>query len=267
VPHSGAADPASLRLANELAGNEPGDAAMEVTLGRLALRFHADAVAALAGAPVPVLVSAPGGADRQPESGTSFAIPAGATVRLGAATAGLRSYLALRGGIEAPPVLGSRSADLLSGIGPRPLRAGERLRTGRARSRHETEQAGSPYPSLIPSPADEVELRAIRGPRDDWFTAAALATLAAGSFTVGAASNRTGLRLAGPILERARPGELPSEGMPTGALQVAGDGQPILLLADHPPTGGYPVIAVLRSADIGLAGQLRPGQRVRFALG
>jgi allophanate hydrolase subunit 2 len=107
-------------------------------------------------------------------------------------------------------------------------------------------------------------LRVIAGPRDDWFTDAALIALASGSYEVTAASNRSGLRLAGPPLRRARDSELPSEGMAAGSLQVSHDGQPILLLADHPTTGGYPVIGVVVSADLGLAAQLRPGQRVRF---
>jgi allophanate hydrolase subunit 2 len=111
-----------------------------------------------------------------------------------------------------------------------------------------------------------VELRVIAGPRDDWFTAGALTALGTGSYTVRPASNRTGLRLSGPALDRSRPGELLSEGMAAGSLQVTHDGQPILLLADHPTTGGYPVIGVVASADLGLAAQLRPGQQVRFQI-
>jgi allophanate hydrolase subunit 2 len=113
-----------------------------------------------------------------------------------------------------------------------------------------------------------VRLRAIVGPRDDWFAAGALDVLTGGSYQVTADSDRTGLRLAGPALLRA-PGqtaELPSEGVAAGSLQVTHGGQPILLLADHPTTGGYPVIAVVTSADLGLAAQLRPGQQVRFAV-
>jgi biotin-dependent carboxylase-like uncharacterized protein len=266
VPRSGAADSDSLRQANELAGNQPGDAALEVTLGRLTLRFHEDTLAALTGAPVPAQISAPGREDWQPGWATAFAIPAGASVRLGVPPAGLRSYLAVRGGIDVPPVLGSRSADTLSGLGPRPLRAGDRLRVGQARSLSKTEPVQGPRPVRVPLQGGEVTLQAIPGPRDDWFTAAALATLAESSYAVAAASNRTALRLTGPFLERAHPGELPSEGLAIGAIQVATDGQPILMLTEHPTTGGYPVIACVRSADIGLAAQLRPGQRVRFRL-
>jgi allophanate hydrolase subunit 2 len=106
----------------------------------------------------------------------------------------------------------------------------------------------------------------LAGPRADWFGAGALAVLCGGAYTVTAASNRTGLRLDGPALPRTGDAELPSEGLVTGALQVPPDGMPILLLADHPVTGGYPVIAVVRSADLGLAAQLRPGQLVAFTL-
>jgi KipI family sensor histidine kinase inhibitor len=266
VPRSGAADPDSLRLANELAGNGPEDAALEVTLGRLALRFHVAADAALTGAPTKIRINAPDGQAWPAEPGTAFAIPTGAAVRLGVPAAGLRSYLAVRGGINVPPVLSSRSADTLSGLGPRPLRAGDRLSPGRARSPSQSHKAAQPRAPRIPPARGEVTLRAIPGPRDDWFTAAALATLADSSYTVSIASNRTALRLTGPFLERASGGELRSEGIATGAIQVATDGQPILMLADHPTTGGYPVIAVVRSADIGLAAQLRPGQPVRLKL-
>ncbi len=269
VPHSGAADAGSLRLANELAGNKPGDAALEVTLGRLTLRFSADAIVALAGAPVPVEVMTPAAGGPLPTPAPAvpaFAVPAGAIVRLGAPTTGLRSYLAMHGGLDVPAVLRSRSTDTMSGLGPRPLRAGDRLSTLPARSPITARQATRPRRIALPAPGGEVTLRAIPGPRDDWFTAAAMRALADGAYTVAAASNRAGLRLTGPILERVRHGELPSEGMALGSLQVPADGQPILLLADHPTTGGYPVIAVVHSADIGLAAQLRPGQRLRFVL-
>jgi KipI family sensor histidine kinase inhibitor len=272
VPRSGAADTASLQLANELAGNDEGAACLEVTLGRLALRFDCDAVAALAGAPAPIrLIAADDEADGEPgrpAHGTPFAVPAGTVLRFGPPGTGLRSYLAIDGGIEVPAVLGSRSADSLSGLGPAPLRPGDWLQVGRPRSRPEKRRSWRPRTGGRPLrwPADEVVLRAIAGPRDDWFGPAALDALAGGGYQVSAASNRAGLRLAGPQLRRRRAGELPSEGMAAGSLQVAHDGLPILLLADHPTTGGYPVIAVVVAADLGLAGQLRPGQLVRFRL-
>ncbi|HTX86347.1 MAG TPA: urea amidolyase family protein [Streptosporangiaceae bacterium] len=269
VPASGAADSGSLRLANALVGNDESEACLEVTLGRLALRFGFDAVVALTGAPAPIRITsaAHGGAahswDLPPQ--TAIGVPAGAILRLGAPPAGLRSYLAISGGIAVAPVLGSRSADVLSGLGPPPLRPGQRLPVGRPRSRP-VYQPGR-QPRGIPTTAAlgfSPELRVIAGPRDDWFTPAALTALARGSYQVTTASNRSGLRLTGAPLRRAREGELPSEGMAAGSLQVSHDGQPILLLADHPTTGGYPVIGVVISADLGVAAQLRPGQHIRF---
>jgi len=277
VPRSGAADAGSLQLANELVGNDPGAAALEVTLGRLELRFRFGALVAVAGAPAPVRLSRPGEEPARPGPAheTAFTVPAGSVLRLGAPAAGLRSYLAIGGGIDVTPVLGSRSTDILSGLGPRPLRPGEVLPVARARSRHDRGNAPQPrgagrrvatdLPASAGAAAATV-LRVIPGPRDDWFAAAALGTLAGSDYEVTAASNRSGLRLAGPPLRRTRTEELPSEGMAAGALQVSHDGQPILLLADHPATGGYPVIGVVVTADLDVAAQLRPGQRVTFRL-
>lgn len=266
VPASGAADTASLRLANYLVGNEPGDACVEVTLGRLALRFESDAVVAVTGAPAPVRVSATPG-DRDERPATAFTVPAGSVLRLGAPATGLRSYVAINGGIGVAPVLGSQSTDSLSGLGPKPLRPGDWLPLSGPRSRPKEPAAGRPRAAeRTPSGASPVELRAMAGPRDDWFAADALGALADGTYVVSPASNRTGLRLTGPALRRGRAGELLSEGVATGSLQVTHDGQPILLLADHPTTGGYPIIAVVVTADVGRAAQLRPGQQVRFEI-
>jgi KipI family sensor histidine kinase inhibitor len=264
VPPSGAADPASFRLANRLVGNADGAAALELTLGRAELRFHADALVAVTGAPVPAVITKSNGVVTERSPGRAFPVLAGSVLRLGAPAAGLRSYLAVGGGIEVPAVLGSKSADLLASLGPRPLRRGDRLAVGPdGPARHDGGLAVTPAPE---GQAAVVSVRILAGPRDDWFDPAALRTLTAAAYQVTSASNRTGLRLAGPALARARTGELPSEGMVTGALQVPHDGQPILLLADHPTTGGYPVIAVVHSADIGRAAQLRPGQHIRFEL-
>jgi KipI family sensor histidine kinase inhibitor len=266
VPRSGAADAASLRAANALVGNDAGQACLEVTLGRLAVRFDGPAVIALAGAPAPVRLTRPDGSRLEPAAGTGFEVAAGSVLRLGSPATGLRSYLAVDGGFDVPPVLGSRSADLLSGLGPRPLQAGQRLPLGAPRPGHRVGGAGRAG-SRMPEPGAVTELRVRPGPRADWFAPGALAALTGGTYQVTTASDRTGLRLTGPPLHRTRPAELPSEGVATGSLQVSHDGQPILLLADHPVTGGYPVIAVVRSADIGTAAQLRPGQPVRLQLG
>lgn len=303
VPRSGAADAASLRRANQLAGNPLDAAGLEVTLGRAVLRFSREALAAVTGAAAPVtLTTGPDQAAIPVEFEAAFAVPAGALLRIGTPAAGLRTYLAVRGGIDVPAVLGSRSADLLSRLGPAPLRAGDLLPVGAAGHAGTVAAGGSSAPGTATPPGSTAppgtatppgaagheaggvsrtgsqrgpdmtapaELRVLPGPRDDWFAAGAIDILCGAGYVVTPASDRVGLRLDGPALPRASAssGELASEGMVTGALQVPPDGKPILLLADHPVTGGYPVIAVVRSADIGLAAQLRPGQPVRFTLG
>ncbi|MEU6798787.1 biotin-dependent carboxyltransferase family protein [Nonomuraea wenchangensis] len=253
VPGSGAADVASMKLANRLVGNPEELAGIELTFGSARLRFLTGAWAALAGAPVPA------GPVRGAGMGAPFWVPTGAELRLGAPMRGLRTYLAVRGGIAVPPVLGSRSTDSLSGLGPEPLRAGTRLPVGPAVGGLVADYA--PLPEL-----GRAVLRVLPGPRDDWFVPEALAELCAAPYVVTQDSNRVGVRLRGPELVRAREGELPSEGMVTGAVQVPPSGQPIVFLADHPPTGGYPVIAVLRAADLAVAAQLRPGDEVRFTV-
>ncbi|MBN6057572.1 biotin-dependent carboxyltransferase family protein [Nonomuraea sp. RK-328] len=268
VPGSGAADAGALRLANRLVGNPEGLAGIELTFGGARLAFHTGAWIAVTGAGCPLSAvplpgtSAPAGASwRAPEAGVGvpFWLPAGTELRFGTPAWGLRSYLAVRGGVAVEPVLGSRSTDSLSGLGPEPLRAGTMLPVG-------------PVTGLEPIVADVAPprgprpavLRVLPGPRDDWFAPGALAELCAEPYTVSQDSNRVGVRLGGRELARAREGELPSEGMVAGALQVPPSGQPIVFLADHPPTGGYPVIAVVVTADLPVAAQLRPGDQVRF---
>ncbi|GAA2777260.1 biotin-dependent carboxyltransferase family protein [Saccharopolyspora taberi] len=251
---SGAADRGSLRLANRLVGNAEGDAAIEATLGGLAVRPSRDVVMSVTGAPCPITVDGRGAA-----MNSVLRIPAGAEVRLGVPARGLRSYLAVRGGIAVDPVLGSRSTDLLAGLGPDKLRTGMVLPTG-------PPPAEFPVVDLAPvaAPPDELVLGVVPGPRQDWFTADALDVLLTSSYEVTADSNRIGMRLDGPALDRIRTEELPSEGMVAGALQVPPASKPTLFLADHPVTGGYPVIAVVTSADVDRAAQARPGQRIRF---
>jgi KipI family sensor histidine kinase inhibitor len=266
VPRSGAADPASLLLANRLVGNPGGAAGVEVTFGRAAFRFTGDAWVSVAGAPVPVSLESGGQAAAL--RGSTFRVPEGGVVRLGAPQTGLRSYLAVRGGVDVPPVLGSRSADLRSGLGPAPLRPGDLLPVGPAGQRPGAAPAptAGTRPPAMPVPGEPTVLRVVPGPRDDWFAPGAARRLCADTFLVTPASDRAGLRLDGPAVQRARGGELLSEGMAAGSLQVPPSGRPILLLAEHPVTGGYPVIATVVTADIGLAAQLRPGSKLRFAL-
>lgn len=256
VGASGAADRGSLRLANRLVANAESAAALELTYGSLTVRFHAPGTVALTGAPCPAVL------DRHPVGMNGpIHVRTGQTLEIGMPAAGLRTYLAVRGGIDVPPVLGSRATDTLSGVGPTRPATGTRLPVGRAVD-------GYPVVDLAPVRGfpDETVLRIIPGPRDDWFSPAALTTLCSARYEVTADSNRVGARLDGPALERAIHREMPSEGMVAGALQVPPNGQPVLFLADHPVTGGYPVIAVVTDQDIDRAAQLRPGQSVRFRL-
>ncbi|TMR95161.1 biotin-dependent carboxyltransferase family protein [Nonomuraea basaltis] len=261
VPHSGAADAGSLRLANRLVGNAEGLAGIELTFGMAWLRFLDAAWVALAGASLAAEAVTPPKAGAtlkaRPGMGTPFWVPAGTELRFGAPSRGLRTYLAVRGGIAVEPVLGSRSTDSLSGLGPEPLRTGTLLPVG------PPEGVISVDLAPLPEPGPAV-LRVVPGPRDDWFVPEAPAALCAGPYEVSQDSNRVGVRLRGRELARAKEGELPSEGMVAGAVQVPPSGQPIVFLADHPPTGGYPVIAVVRTADLPAAAQLRPGDQVRF---
>jgi len=254
VPRSGALDQPAFRLANRLVSNPEGAAALEVTVTGCALRLAARTTIALTGAPAALTV-----AGRPASYGVAVPVPAGGVVDVGRASSGVRSYLAVAGGIAVPPVLGSRSTDTLSGLGPAALRDGARLPVG--------EDAGPPSTvDFTPwsAPPAPLELRIRLGPRDDWFTADAIRVLLRSAYTIGVASNRVGARLAGPSLRRAVAGELPSEGLVLGAVQVPADGQPLVFLADHPTTGGYPVVGVVDDADLPLLAQVRPGDSVMF---
>jgi biotin-dependent carboxylase-like uncharacterized protein len=257
VPRSGALDLPAHLLANRLVGN-PGDAAtLETTLNGCAVRPLCPVTVAVTGAPCPVTL------DGRPAAwGAALQVPAGSVLELGPASCGVRSYLALAGGIMADPVLGSRSTDLLSGLGPAPLADGAVLPLGNPQG------AGAPaHPDVVPcqGPPAELVLPVLLGPRDDWFTPASLRTLATGQYRVASASNRIGLRSDGPPLQRSRPGELPSEGMALGAVQVPPDGRPVVFLADHPTTGGYPVVGVVPEHRLAAAAQAAPGTPLRFA--
>lgn len=254
VGTSGAADTASLRLANRLVGNDEDAAAIEITCGGMAVRATRDVTVALTGAPCPVTVDGRGAA-----ANAVLRVAAGTELRLGVPTRGLRSYLAVRGGIDVEPVLGSRSTDVLSGLGPDPLAPGAVLPVGAAPARFPVVDAAP-----VAEHPEEIVLRVQPGPRADWFTEEALTALVSAPYEVTAESNRVGMRLDGPVLERSRHEELPSEGMVTGALQVPPLGTPTLFLADHPVTGGYPVIGVVVAPDVAKAAQARPGQRIHF---
>jgi biotin-dependent carboxylase-like uncharacterized protein len=254
VPRSGAADRAAADLANRLVGNDPGAATVEVTAGGLRLRAERTVLIAVTGAPARIDVDG-----RPAPHNAPLTLAAGAVLTLGIPPVGLRSYVAVRGGVDAVPVLGSRSTDTLSGLGPQPLAAGDRLPVGRLAADEPVVDVAA-----VPAPSPDPVLRVLSGPRRAWLETAAWTALTTQEWTVTPDSDRVGLRLAGPRLRRAREGELPSEGLVPGALQVPPDGAPVLFLADHPVTGGYPVLAVVASGDLGAAAQLRPGDRLRF---
>ena len=255
VGRSGAADRGALRLANRLLGNPEHAAAIEATFGGLEVEVGGEAVCCVVtGAPCDVEVDG-----RPVGSHTVVRAPAGSLVRLGVPRAGLRSYLAVRGGIAAGEVLGSCSRDVLAELGPEPLAEGDELGVGEATGDLPDVDAVAP-PSLGDA---EVVLRAVRGPRADWVVDDAEA-LTSGSWEVSERSNRVGARLAGEGLSHVRDEQLPSEGAWRGAVQVPPSGEPVLFLADHPVTGGYPVVAVVLDADVDRAAQLAPGQRVRL---
>ncbi|WP_250564266.1 biotin-dependent carboxyltransferase family protein [Sphaerisporangium fuscum] len=260
VGRSGAADRGALRLANRLLANPEDAAALEITLGGLKVRAHGDLLVALAGAPCPATVTDVAGRARAIGHQALERLPDGATLRLGVPRRGLRTYLAVRGGLDVPEVLGSRATDIMAGLGPGRPEPGQLLPVGPPPTVFPLVDL-APVPELRPA---EPVLTIMPGPRDDWFTPEALRVLCAEPYEVTADSNRVGMRLRGPRLERARDGELPPEGMVPGALQVPPSGQPTLFLADHPVTGGYPVIAVVCEADVDRAAQVRPGQRIRF---
>jgi biotin-dependent carboxylase-like uncharacterized protein len=265
VPRSGAADRESLKLANQIVGNGAAAAALETTLVGPRLRFDGAAVVALSGAPVEAHAG-----ERQLPMNEAIELVAGDELKVGTAKRGLRTYIAVAGGIDVPLVLGSAATDVLTGLGPPTLKRGDAIHVGgtegeRAACPPALETPPTPEATPVLDLPDSVVLQCIVGPRSDWFTGESINCLFTDEFSVSHASNRIGLRLEGPKLDRARQGELLSEGLVPGAIQVPPDGRPILLLADHPTTGGYPVIAVVRSTSLQLAAQLRPGQPLRFA--
>lgn len=261
VSASGVADRRAMRDANRAVGNETGAAVLE-SVGGAVLRFRGAGVAAVAGAVGSLELIDDGGVARQIAHGVPFATVDGDELTLGHPASGLRYVIAVRGGVAAEPALDSRASDTLAGLGPAALAAGDVLRVG-DRAPHPVEPDA--MPRALPAPGELVELEITLGPRDDWFTAAALATLTAQEWTATPRSDRVGIRLEGAVpLERSVGGELPSEGAVTGAIQVPPDGQPVLFLPDHPLTGGYPIIGALTDRSLDLAGQLPPGARVRF---
>ena len=274
VSASGALDRGAFLAANRLVGNHFNAPALELLHGGFTVRALGPAVVAVTGAEGPLTLRRQDGAALPAARHAPLALQAGDTLALGAPEAGLRSYLAARGGFAAQPVLGSCASDTLAGIGPAPLAAGQRLGLGRRESRHGPLASVAAHPEAasphLPRPGDAaaVWLDITLGPRADWFSPQALALLLEQPWQVTPQSNRVGLRLAGSQpLQRAAAfegAELPSEGTALGALQVPANGQPVLFLADHPLTGGYPVVGCVAAHHLDLAAQLPTGTLIRF---
>ncbi|MFT4044253.1 MAG: biotin-dependent carboxyltransferase family protein [Gordonia sp. (in: high G+C Gram-positive bacteria)] len=260
VPRSGGADRDSMMLANRLVGNDESAATIEMTLGGLRLRAESAAIVAVTGAHTTVTI------DGTPVGQYATTIVSdGAELVVGTPDWGCRNYLAVRGGFAVTAVLGSRSTDTLSGLGPAALRAGDVLPVG---------AAGPGWPPVTTAPRDNrrpdvVELDAGPGPRRDHLRIPG--DLYTGHWEVTPASNRIGVRLARPpesglavLRHRDDIAQLRSEPVAHGSVQVPPAGEPIIFLADHPVTGGYPVCAVLTARSMARAAQLVTGQRVRF---
>lgn len=259
VPPSGAMDELSLRTANLLAGNDEGAAALEITMRGPDLLFEAEHVVGIAGAPFPVRLNGDPVDVRR-----TFLIPAGATLSLGSAPSGVRCYLAVRGGIDVPRVLGSRSTCVAAGfggLGGRPLDAGDRVSIGAAtRAIRRCALA-----SDVVQPVREPVLRVVLGPQDSAFAEPAVEAFLSSAYRVSPRSDRAGVRLEGAPLEHRAPADLDPEGVVTGAVQVPAGGDPIALGPDRPATGGYVKIATVVAADLPLLAQARPGDTLRFA--
>jgi KipI family sensor histidine kinase inhibitor len=257
IPRAGPADPDSMRLANRLVGNPDGTAVIEVTAVGPTIRFAGRAHAALV-APSPdgqeVLV------DGHPvAAGAVVPVEGGQVLTVGRVQGGLRAYLSVSGGFESPVVVGSRSTDLLSGLGPGPLMTGDRLDLG-VPTRPHGHLVSAPVPG---APDGPVPVRVVEGPHR--LPAVGRRLLTSVPWTVGGASNRIGVRLTGPRRSSAPvESRIPSTGTVTGAIQLPPDGNPIILLPDHATVGGYPVIACVIGADLHLVGQLRPADTVVF---
>lgn len=254
VPPSGAFDKASHDFANRLVGNTAGAATLELTRATVQVSFDHETTIAVTGAPSSIVMDS-----RQREMQRAIVVPAHSIVLIATQHLGMRSYLAIRGGVASEPVMGSRSYDELSRIGTPPIEIGSIIDIGlEAESTPAVARQVAPGINI----SDSVTLHVHKGPR--WSYCSNSQTLLENEYTVTGQLNRIGLRLAGPGINWNTADRLPSEGMLTGAIQIAADGQPIIFGPDHPTTGGYPVIAVLEEREISTVAQLAPGTSVRF---
>ena len=263
APVSGALDTVSLRLANALVGNPSGAPALELLFSGPELEVAADTVrVALAGAGASLVT----GAASSPGvlTGHSLTLLRGDVLKVIAGGQSSCCYLAVEGGFAVPPVLGSASTYVRAGIGGlegRALLCGDFLPLAIARA---TERPELRLASSLPPTGDQ-PIRVVLGPQPEYFTEAAVAALLGSEFRVSQSADRMGMRLDGPLLQHRGGWDIVSDAIATGAIQVPGSGQPIVLLADHQTTGGYPKIATVISADLPLVGRRRPGDLIRFA--
>jgi len=265
VSVSGAMDKASLAAANRIVGNQENEACIEIAYGRLELFCHSDSLVSVTGAQCSIDVTDTQGVTRQVSGAAPVALKAGEALKLGSPTAGVFSYLAVRGGFDVPLVLGSASTDFMAKIG-KPLAAGDFLPTKSA------VVTSAPYlieaPIGLPKSKKIAFIDVVMGPRTDWFSETSVTLFTEQLWTVTSQSNRVGLRLSGATpLTRAKAAEgqeLQSEGTVRGAIQVPTSGQPILFMTDHPLTGGYPVIACVAEYHLDFAGQLPINSQVCF---
>ncbi|MDH4414763.1 MAG: urea amidolyase family protein [Rhizobium sp.] len=265
VSSSGALDQGAFRSANRTVGNPVEAACLEITLGGFSFAVSGPTVMALTGAPCPISIRDRAGRVIAVEGYQPISLEAGDTVSLGFAARGARSYLAFRGGLDVAPVLGSASTDTLAVVGPDPVGVGAVLAIANGERGLSSVSLNESPAFDCPAPGEIVTLDVVMGPRSDWFTERGIETLASQVYEVTPQSNRVGIRLAGAEpLERKDKAELPSEGTATGAIQVPHSGQPVLFLADHPLTGGYPVIGTVAEYHLDLAGQIPVNAKIQF---
>ncbi len=245
-------------LANRLVGNPDGAAGLECTLIGPRIEFCDERVVAVTGADMASTLNGAAAPRWQ-----AFLVKAGDVLRFGPARSGVRAYVAVSGGIETPPALGSRSTYLrgsLGGLGGRALRKGDQVPLGPMRG----VRFGRVRSARVPDYSSEPEIRVVPGPQDDRFTERGIAAFLEDPYEMLPQSDRMGARLKGLFIEHTRGHDIISDGIPLGGIQVVGDGQPIVLLVDRQSTGGYTKIATVCSFDIGRIGQVKPGQRLRF---
>ncbi|MCM2292732.1 5-oxoprolinase/urea amidolyase family protein [Allorhizobium sp. BGMRC 0089] len=265
VSASGALDRSAFNTANRIVGNPFNTPALELTLGGFSFAVNCRAVIGLAGAPCPIRIRTLSGQTIDAQTYQPVSLEAGDVVTLGHPARGMRSYLAVRGGFDVTPVLGSAATDTLAVVGPQPVTAGTVLALKMRRDGLCAVSLDEAPAFPLPASGEEVVLDVVPGPRTDWFTENGMKTLTEQGFQVTPQSSRVGIRLSGETaIERRDSAELPSEGTATGAIQVPHSGQPVLFLADHPLTGGYPVIGAVAEHHLDLAGQIPIHATIRF---